>query len=113
MSDDEHVQNFEGSVDDFQAMLSEAGDKLVVVDFFAEWCGPCRMIAPKVHAMAEEMENVKFVKVDVDENEDVTESADVQAMPTFILYKKGEKVDTMSGANADKLKEMIKNNESS
>ena len=55
MSDD-HVINCT-TKDDFEQALADAGEKLCVVDFFATWCGPCRMIAPKIHAMAEEFED--------------------------------------------------------
>jgi thioredoxin 1 len=112
MSDDENVLNYEGNdVDEYKAKLAEYGDKLVVVDFFAEWCGPCRMMMPKVHKMAEDFgDEVAFIKVDVDENEDIAESEGVQAMPTFKLYKKGEQIETMSGANADKLQKLVEDN---
>jgi thiol-disulfide isomerase/thioredoxin len=54
---------------DFDQALAEAGDKLVVVDFTASWCGPCQMIAPKFAAMSEEFTTVLFYKVDVDKND--------------------------------------------
>jgi len=54
---------------DFNAKLEEAGARLVVADFYATWCGPCKTIAPKVAAMANEMKDVVFLKIDVDENE--------------------------------------------
>ena len=66
--------------------------KLVVIDFFATWCGPCKMISPKIEAMAGEMSNVVFLKVDVDEAEDVAEEYNISAMPTFIFLKNGQKV---------------------
>ena len=66
--------------------------KLVVIDFFATWCGPCKMISPKIEAMAGEMSNVVFLKVDVDEAEDVAQEYNISAMPTFIFLKNGQKV---------------------
>ena len=78
------------SVDDlaeFNEILKTAGDKLVVVDFFATWCGPCRMIAPKLEAMSKTYTDVIFLKVDVDEAEDVAQKYDISAMPTFKFFK--------------------------
>ena len=60
-----------GSMSDLETQLKEAGDKLVVIDFFATWCGPCKMISPVLEEMEAQMSNVKFLKVDVDEAEDV------------------------------------------
>ncbi|XP_077869349.1 thioredoxin-like, partial [Saccoglossus kowalevskii] len=54
--------------EEFDAELKAAGDRLVVVDFSAQWCGPCRMIAPKVKDMAKEFPDLVFLKIDVDEN---------------------------------------------
>jgi len=87
--------------------LKSAGDKLVVIDFFATWCGPCKVIAPQIESMSGEMSNVVFLKVDVDENEDAAQEYNISAMPTFIFVKKEAKVADMMGANADKLKSMI------
>jgi len=93
---------------ELQRHLSQAGSKLVVIDFFATWCGPCKMIAPVLEKMSEEMkDHVVFLKVDVDESEDLAAEYSVQAMPTFVLLKNGSKVDSFSGANEAKLKELI------
>merc|ERR1719427_123577 len=93
----------------FQSTLKEAGDKLVVVDFTATWCGPCKNIAPKYKKMSEmpENKNVIFLKVDVDEAEEVAQSCSIKAMPTFFFYKNGEKVNEIVGANFEKLEEMV------
>ncbi|XP_067839669.1 thioredoxin-like isoform X2 [Heptranchias perlo] len=84
------IQNIE-NWEDFQAKLKEAGDKLVVVDFFAVWCGPCKMIKPKFAEFAEQYTNVIFCQVDVDEAEDVAQNCGVNSMPTFQFYKNGNK----------------------
>lgn len=85
--------------------MKEAGDKLVVVDFTATWCGPCKQIAPEFVKLSEKPENknVIFLKVDVDEAEDVSSYCGVNCMPTFIFYKNGVKVDEFSGANLQTL----------
>ncbi len=80
-------------MDDFKSQLSAAGSKLVVVDFHATWCGPCKMIAPLVGEMAEQMAaDVVFLKVDVDEAEDVAAEYNITAMPTFLFMRDGKKV---------------------
>ena len=98
------------SSSDMKAQLEAAGDSLVVVDFYATWCGPCKAIAPQIEAMSTgEFSAVKFLKVDVDECEEVAMEYNITAMPTFIFIKNGKKVDDMMGANPDKLKSMINN----
>ncbi|XP_015928529.1 thioredoxin [Parasteatoda tepidariorum] len=93
--------------DDFDTKLSAAGDKLVVVDFHATWCGPCKQIAPFFAGLAEEFTDVVFLKVDVDEVEDVATLYDVSSIPKFVFLKNKEKVDEMLGANQDKLKALV------
>ena len=74
-------------------------DKPVLVDFFATWCGPCRQMLPIVEELSEEMaEKIKFVKVDVDEAPKTPENYDIQSIPTLILFKGGQVVDTKTGA---------------
>ncbi len=91
----------------FDKTMKAAGDKLVIVDFSATWCGPCQAIKPKYHEMAEANEDVVFIEIDVDENEDTSEKYRVNAMPTFLFFKKGEKVGEMQGANENQLREML------
>jgi len=97
-------------MDDFRTQLKDAANKLVVVDFYATWCGPCKMIAPKLEDMAQQFTDVIFLKVDVDDNEEVASQYDISCMPTFIFIKNFEKVSEFSGANADKVKELIAQN---
>jgi len=92
---------------ELKEQLKAAGDKLVVIDFFATWCGPCKVIAPQIEEMDGKMEEVVFLKVDVDENEDAAQEYSISAMPTFIFVKKEAKIADMMGANADKLKAMV------
>ncbi|TSK22521.1 Thioredoxin [Bagarius yarrelli] len=95
--------------DGFDKALADAGDKLVVVDFTATWCGPCQSIAPFYKQLSEtpDFANVVFLKVDVDDAQDVAQSCEIRCMPTFYFYKNGKKVDEFSGSNQAKLKEMV------
>ncbi|KAL6060860.1 hypothetical protein STEG23_006419 [Scotinomys teguina] len=75
----------------FQEALASAGDKLVVVDFSATWCGPCKMIKPFFHSLSEKYSSVVFLEVDVDDCQDVAAECEVKCMLTFQFYKKGQK----------------------
>lgn len=74
-------------------------DDLVVVDFHAVWCGPCKAIAPAIEELSTKHTNVKFYKVDVDEVSDVAAENGISAMPTFLFLKAGNKIETVRGAN--------------
>ncbi|XP_062377104.1 thioredoxin-like [Sardina pilchardus] len=95
-------------LDGFNKALADAGEKLVVVDFTATWCGPCQNISPFFKAMSEQNTNVVFLKVDVDEAQDVAQHCDIKCMPTFHFYKNGKRIDDFSGSNQAKLEEMVK-----
>lgn len=76
----------------------------IVLDCFAEWCGPCKAIAPAVEKFAAENPSVKFYQIDVDELSDVAAELGVRAMPSFMFFKGGEKVGDVVGANPNALK---------
>ncbi|XP_063311335.1 uncharacterized protein LOC134611401 [Pelobates fuscus] len=94
------------SMADYQKAIAVKG-KLVVIDFTAVWCGPCKMIAPLFEKLSVEISKVDFYKVDVDDVSDVAEFCKVRAMPTFIFYKDGKKIDEVCGADIDELKKKI------
>lgn len=81
--------------------------KLMLIDFTASWCGPCKSMQPVVDAMASKFTDVDFVKIDVDELSDVAQEFGVQAMPTFVLVKKGKEVDRIVGAKKDELERKV------
>ena len=72
---------------------------LVVIDFFATWCGPCKVIGPKFEELSTHFPTVTFLKVDVDESAELTEQFGVRAMPTFIFVKNGSPVKKIEGAD--------------
>mmetsp|Transcript_15318 Transcript_15318/g.19977 ORF Transcript_15318/g.19977 Transcript_15318/m.19977 type:complete len:178 (-) Transcript_15318:357-890(-) len=97
------------SLPDMESIIIRAGSegKLIVVDFTATWCGPCKMIAPLFQELSEKLGDVVFVKVDVDENPDTAAKYNVSAMPTFLFIKDGAVVDRLMGANPARLEELL------
>jgi thioredoxin 1 len=74
-------------------------DKPVLVDFWAEWCGPCRMIAPSLEAVAQQFDGkAKIVKLNVDENMETPQQYGIRSIPTLILFKNGTEQERIVGA---------------
>ncbi len=87
------------------------GDKPVLVDFFTTWCGPCKTMAPVIESLGKEMRGqARILKIDVDKNQAVANKFQIQAVPTLVIFKKGQVVWRNSGA-MDKaaLSQQIKN----
>ncbi|HJP44052.1 MAG: thioredoxin [Euryarchaeota archaeon] len=83
--------------DTFESTITD--NKLVLVDFWAPWCGPCRMVAPVLDEIAgEHGDKVTIVKVNTDENQAVASKHGIMSIPTMMLFKDGEKIDQMVGA---------------
>ncbi|XP_043822968.1 thioredoxin-like [Dromiciops gliroides] len=93
--------------ENFDSELKDAGDKLVVVDFLATWCGPCNMIKPFFHSLDEKYPDVVFLEVNVDDCQDIATEYEVKCMPTFQFFKNGKKVSEFSGVNNEKLESAI------
>ena len=93
------------SASQYRALLQKAS--LVLVDFTASWCGPCRQIAPHFAKLASLYPDVHFAKVDVDEVQEVAAAENVRSMPTFKVYRYGAKAEEFSGADPGKLKALV------
>lgn len=86
------------STADFDAHLKSAGDKPMFVDFYADWCGPCKIAEPVVNKLAGEYtDSAVIAKVDVDANQDLAIRYGVQSIPTVIVFKAGEVIDRKIG----------------
>ena len=81
----------------FQAEVIES-EQPVLVDFWAPWCGPCRVVAPVLEEIASERPDLRIVKLNVDENQETAASFQVLSIPTLILFKGGQAVKTVVGA---------------
>jgi thioredoxin 1 len=83
--------------DTFQSeVLNKPG--IVLVDFYADWCGPCKMVAPILDELAKEQPDVAFVKVDVDKENALSDQYSITSLPTFLIFKGGKVVSQFIGA---------------
>lgn len=73
---------------------------LVVVDFFATWCMPCKMLAPIMERVENRLDDVKFYSVDIDESEEIAKRYRVFSVPTLVAFREGKKVDSLVGLNS-------------
>jgi len=97
-----------GSVEAFDKLISES-DKPVLVDFWAEWCGPCKILSPRVDEASEEMDDVAVAKVNVDDQEEIAARYKVMQIPTLILLKNGEVAGKSVGAiTKDQIKDFAR-----
>lgn len=77
---------------------NEIKDGVTLVDFFATWCGPCKMLGPVLEGLSEEMgDKVNFLKVDIDQSRDLADKFQIVSVPTMMIFKNGERVETMVG----------------
>ncbi len=92
-----------------QAFFKLINNELVLVDFYATWCGPCRMISPLIDEIAEENTNLTVVKVDVDKYPNIATKYGIMSIPTLKVFKKGEEGKTSIGyIEKDAIKDLLK-----
>lgn len=80
---------------EFKELLSKPG--LLVADFFATWCGPCKMLGPVLEELDGELEQVTFVKIDIDADRELADELQLVSVPTLMFFKDGEKYDELIG----------------
>ncbi|XP_037653493.1 thioredoxin domain-containing protein 8 [Choloepus didactylus] len=95
------------NMDEFKTFLKAAGCNLVVIEFSAKWCGPCKRMCPLIHAMSLQYRNVMFANVDVDDSPELAQMHHIKALPTFQMFKKTQKVFELCGADAKRLEAKI------
>ncbi len=94
--------------DNFEKEVLQS-EKTVLVDFYADWCGPCKMLSPIVDEVAEEIENVKVCKINIDESRDLAGNYDIMSIPTLLVFKNGKVVNSSLGLiNKEKVLNLIK-----
>jgi thioredoxin 1 len=103
---DDGVVNLSNN-EDFDSLIKNS-QVPVMVDFYADWCGPCKMLTPKLIEKQKELNTFKLVKVNVDSHQELAEKFDVQGIPHVLLFKNGQKVSEFVGMNPDSLTKMIK-----
>ena len=95
------------TTDTFEKEVLEA-ECPVLVDFNADWCGPCKMLAPVIDELAEEHPEIKVVSVNIDDEEDLADEYDVFSIPCLVVFKGGEEADrSVGGRSKDEILEMI------
>merc|ERR1712071_271747 len=99
------------SLEDYEKYLAEAKtDQVVLIDFYATWCPPCRAIAPYLDELSNEHVDILFLKVDVDKVKDVAKKEAINCMPTFVCYVNQTQTAKLEGADKQQIKDVIDNN---
>jgi thioredoxin 1 len=95
---------------EFDEVLEAAGENLVVMDFSAQWCGPCRVLGPHLERLAEEYKLEEVCKIDIEKNPELSEKYEISSIPRILLFKKGVVVGDVTGANVQAITEAIEKN---
>ena len=80
-----------------ETFKNDVKDGIVLVDFFATWCGPCKMLSPILEELASDRNNIKFVKMDVDENPNIAKEFGIMSVPTLVFFKDGQEIAKQTG----------------
>lgn len=98
------VEVFNGTHDEFKAKVNSG---TAVIDFFTTWCQPCKAAAPVFEELSNKHSSFKFLKIDVEENEEIGAMMNVRSIPFFVLFKEGKVVGSVEGANMSKLTQLV------
>ena len=100
------------TIKEFADAISDQNHKMVVIDFYADWCGPCKKIAPFVYELADKYPEVGFYKIDSDVESvlAVTQACEVSSLPTFCFFINGKYITKLVGANTELLEKMMVEN---
>ena len=82
-------------------------NKIVIVDFYAEWCGPCKKLKPLFHELSIKFPNIIFATVDIDNAQDIAEKCNISNLPTIMFYKEASNIEDIVGYCPDKLVQII------
>jgi thioredoxin 1 len=100
-----HFENVEA----FNSFMKREGfNKSMIIDFHAQWCGPCKAIAPMFSDFSDMYKNITFAKVDIDEAEDIADLFGVSSLPTFVLVKNGNEVTRLTGSSRSGLENLVR-----
>jgi thioredoxin len=90
----------------FEEFVSQ--NRIAVIDFHANWCMPCRIVSPRIEELSNEIDNVAFGKINVDENADIAQRFGLVSIPTVVVFKEGKQIDEVVGTQPkDKIRELI------
>src|SRR3989344_8039285 len=94
-----NIADMEITEEDFNKIINNS-HKLVIVDFFDEWCMPCLMLSPIIEDLAENMKEVKFVKINTEDNEELARKYGISSIPCLIVFKDGKEVERIIGSHS-------------
>lgn len=86
------------SAKEFDETINNKDKPIAVIDFYAEWCMPCLMLAPILEELASKLKDIKFARINVDENKELSSKFNITSIPTLIVFKNGEEVERLTGA---------------
>lgn len=104
-----NYQELEVSCEEFSNII-KTSESLLVVDFFAEWCMPCLMLSPIIEDLSEQLTNVKFIKINIEDHEELAQKFKVTTIPCLIIFKNGIEIDRIIGAHSSEIIENKINN---